>query len=260
MWSEERVRRELEEFLEDAAVWPSYRDFQRHGRRNLRDKVTQFGGARLWARRLGLPYPERKPGYAARWTDGRVREELSEFVRGRVEWPSRLEFEHAGRKRLRDAVGRLGGPERWAPEFGLPLRDLKSGSKLAWTPERIELELRAFLAGRDAWPARREFEQAGRGALLGAIYRFEGGAYWARRVGVSRTTRATSSGPRIWTDQLIAAELEEFCRGRTTWPTEREFVSSGKRNLYSAASRRGGVDRWASALGLARGRRVSGSC
>jgi hypothetical protein len=96
-----------------------------------------------------------------------VREELSEFVRRRSEWPSRLEFERAGRKGLRDAVGRLGGPERWAPEFGLPLRDLKSGSKLAWTPERIELELRAFLAGCDVWPPRRELRRLAVAPCLG---------------------------------------------------------------------------------------------
>jgi hypothetical protein len=113
-WTQARVRRELQEFLKGATEWPSYRDFQRAGRQHLRNQVTKFGGARLWAKRLGLPYRERKPGYAKRWTEERVRADLEEFLLGRDYWPSRLEFEAAGRKPLRDAVRRLGGPERWA--------------------------------------------------------------------------------------------------------------------------------------------------
>ena len=78
-----RIRRELEEFLQGATEWPSYRDFQRAGRQKLRDEVTKSGGLRVWAKRLELPYPERKPGYAPRWTEDRVRRDLEEFLHGR---------------------------------------------------------------------------------------------------------------------------------------------------------------------------------
>jgi len=255
-WPNERVRHELEAFLEGAVEWPSYREFQRRGRKGLRDMVTRLGGARRWADRLGVAYVEHKPGYASRWTEDRVRAELREFLDGRREWPTRLEFEQAGHKTLRDAVGRLGGRERWAREFGLPLRDLRTGSKRAWTEARIELELLTFLDGDNEWPTRRAFEQADRGDLLAAVYRGEGVKHWARRVGVTRRPFPAPPGPRIWSDERIRAELTRFCDGRTTWPTQREFVRAGKAQLYQAASRRGGVDRWASVLDLARGRRV----
>jgi hypothetical protein len=77
-----------------------------------------------------------------------VRADLKSFLRGRDRWPSRLEFEAADRKPLRDAIQRLGGPDRWAAEFSLPLQNLKSGSMRAWTEERIEAELRRVLVGR----------------------------------------------------------------------------------------------------------------
>ncbi len=249
------MRRELEEFLAAAQEWPSYRDFQRNGRQTLRNQVTRLGGARLWAKRLGLPYPERKPGYAPRWTENRVRADLTEFLRGRESWPSRLEFERAGRKPLRDAVLRLGGPERWAAEFELPLRDLKSGSKRAWTDERIELELRRVLDGRDAWPGRRELEAKGRWGLADAVSHGAGAAYWARRLGVSRTRRTVRPGPRVWTQERIREELQRFCKRRKTWPTEREFLAAGKSALYDAACRHGGAAYWAAELGLTRSRR-----
>jgi hypothetical protein len=254
-WTEARIRRELQEFLEGATEWPSYRDFQRAGRQNLRNQVTGAGGARLWAKRLGLPYPERKPGYAPRWTEERVRADLEEFLRGWKYWPSRLEFEAAGRKPLRDAVRRLGGPGRWAAEFGLPLRDLKSGSKRAWTRERIEMELRRVLARRDTWPTRRELERASPFSLSSAVAHNGGTVYWARRLGFKPPPRAGSPGRRIWTDERIRAELEQFCRGRTTWPTEREFLAAGKSALYSAACHYCGAPRWAAELGLVRTRR-----
>jgi hypothetical protein len=251
-WTAARVRRELEEFLDGATEWPAYRDFQRAGKQTLRNQVTRFGGPRLWASRLGLTYPERKPGYVPRWTEARVRAELSEFLDVRQCWPSRVEFEQAGRKPLRDAVRRLGGPERWAAEFGLPLQNLRSGSKLVWTPERIESELRMALAGTDTWPSRRELQRRGGAGLVKAIYHWGGAAYWARRVGVKRREHAGPRGPRIWTDERIRTELEEFCCGRTIWPTQREFIEAGKARLYDAACHHGGAGRWASELGLLR--------
>ena len=254
-WTDARIRGELTDFLQEATEWPSYRDFQRAGRQKLRDEVTRSGGARLWARRLNLPYPERNPGYATRWTEERVRRDLAEFLRGRGQWPSRLEFEAAGRKPLRDAVRRLGGPEPWAAEFGLPLQNLKFGSRRAWTDGRIEAELRRLLDGRDTWPTRSEFERAGLSAVAAAVVHGRGTAYWARFFGMKPPPRAGISRPRMWTDERIRAELKRFCGGRTTWPTEREFLDAGESALYNAACHYRGARYWADDLGLVRKRK-----
>lgn len=254
-WTNAGIRRELEEFLHGATEWPSYRDFQRAGRQKLRDQVTRSGGPRLWAKRLKLPYRERKPGYAPIWTEDRVRADLEEFLRGWSHWPSRLEFEAADRTALRDAIRRPGGPERWPAEFGLALQNLKAGSKLVWTDERIETELRAVLDGRDSWPTRREFERLGSLDLATAVSHHGGMAYWAHRLGFKPPPRAGVGRPRHWTDERIRAELEEFCRGQTTWPTEREFLAAGKAKLYTAACHYGGPPHWAAELGLVRTRR-----
>ena len=254
-WTQARIRGELQEFLQGATEWPSYRDFQRAGRQKLRDEVTRSGGPRVWAKRLGLPYPERNPGYAPVWTEARVRADLEEFFHGWTYWPSRLEFEAAGRKLLRDAIRRLGGPERWAAEFGLPLQNLKSGSKRAWTDERIEAELRSIVDGRDTWPTRREFERVGSFGLATAISHRGGTALWARRLGFPAPPRAGMGRRRLWSDERIRAELEKFCRGRTTWPTEREFLAAGKSKVYNAACHYGGTAHWAAELGLVRTRR-----
>jgi len=225
-WTDQRIERELREFLVGRDEWPSYRDFQRAGRKVLRDAVTQLGGACHWARRLGVTYVERKPGYPIRWTDDRIRRELGEFLRGRTVWPLRIEFERSERKPLRDAVGRSGGPERWAAEFRLSLASLRSGSKRVWGEDRIERELRRFLSGRSQWPSRRAFEQAGLSSMLSAVYcrggpGYSGQAAWecstppgravvdrgsGRTSGCGRSSRSSVAGARPGRQNAFSAK------------------------------------------------------
>jgi hypothetical protein len=254
-WADERLRRELEEFLAGYADWPSYREFQRRGRMHLRDMVTRCGGARRWASTLGIPYPTRTAGYAVRWTEERISSELAGFVRGREVWASRLEFGAAGLKPLRDAVARTGGPKRWAREFRLAVPNERSGSIRYWTDERIEHELRRLLQGRSEWPTRSEFKAAGLGSLATAVNVRGGSDRWARRLGVRKPRRRGPPNSRRWTDDRIGEKLEAFCVGRSSWPTYREFEATGRGRLYRAASMRGGVDRWKRELGLTGGQR-----
>jgi hypothetical protein len=215
--------------------------------------VYRFGGSRRWARELGVTYPKRRPGYAVRWTEARVREELAGFLAGRTVWPSRKEFEVTGLKPLRDAVGRTGGIERWSSEFGLPLADLRRGSRRVFHDERIEAELRRFLGDRQDWPTRAEFERAGLASLINAIYRHGGGVtHWAARLGVRRRPYHRRAPPRgrYWTDERIEAELRDFTASAQTWPGSRAFESAGRSNLYRAASLHGGIPRWRRWLAL----------
>jgi hypothetical protein len=251
-WTEDRVRAELAALLAGRREWPSAAEFVEAGQRQLRDMVYRFGGSRRWARELGLAYPERIPGHAPYWTEDRVREELRLFLAGVSVWPSRNAFEAAGRKALRDAVNRTGGPDRWGTELGVSVPDLRRGSRRAWTEARIEAELRRFLAGRRDWPAKAEFERAGLRSLLGAIYRHGGGPdRWARRLGVRRSRHA---GPvpdrRTWSDERIERELRAFTTGADRWPGSRAFADAGLAQLYREASLHGGIPAWRRRLGL----------
>src|SRR5205823_4108786 len=62
---------------------------------------------------------------------------------------------------------------------------------------------------------------------------------------------ATRAGRRTtWTEQTIEHELRAWLDGRPSWPPYGEFVAAGKRDLYAAASRNGGVARWRRIVGL----------
>ena len=251
-WSDERIRDELRPFLEGRAEWPSYRDFQRAGLKALRDNVTRRGGARRWAREMRVAYVQRRPGYVPIWTEEGIRSDLRAYLARRREWPSREEFERDGRTALRNAINRTGGPDRWAQEFGLQRRDRLSGVRRGWTRELIEAELRKLIGDGRTWPTQREFDDAGLDSLRTAINRHEGSRFWARRMGVRWRSSLGNPRPRLWTEERIRSELEAFCAERDAWPTEREFADAGKRRLYQAASRNGGVRRWAAELGLPR--------
>jgi hypothetical protein len=253
-WTAERIRHALSVFLAGRSEWPAYAEFVRAGRKGLRDAVTRTGGARRWAAELSVEYVERKPGYAARWTEERVRGELSRFLAGRDAWPSRREFEAAGRKPLRDAVGRLGGIERWAAEFGLPVTSLRAGSRRRWDDERIEEAVRPLVERLGRWPTRSEFRAAGLSSALTAMYHrsdYGGIEGWRRHFGVPAPgPPRPMPDPTVWTDERIERELRDFCAGRTTWPGARAFEEAGLGRLYRVASLRGGVARWRALVGL----------
>jgi hypothetical protein len=204
---------------------------------------------------MGVRYVDHRPGYAPIWTEERIRTDLGGYLARRTQWPSREEFERDGHTALRNAVNRTGGPERWASEFGLPRPDRRAGIRRSWTPEVIEDELRRLIGDGTTWPSKAEFQQAGLSSMLSAIYFYEGPEYWAERMNVARARSSAAGRSRRWTQERIQSELEQFCAGRELWPTEREFAEAGKRALYSAASRNGGVAWWAQQLGLERRRR-----
>ena len=77
-WPEDRIRRELRRFMSGRTEWPPYREFQRAGRKALRDNITHNGGARRWAEEIGVRYVEHRPGHAPIWTEERIREDLRE--------------------------------------------------------------------------------------------------------------------------------------------------------------------------------------
>jgi hypothetical protein len=73
------------------------------------------------------------------------------------------------------------------------------------------------------------------------------------RVGSGRATRYRLPGggagrPKKWTDDLIRAQLRELHSELGRWPRAADFRESGRSDLYVAACRNGGIDRWAREL------------
>lgn len=64
-----------------------------------------------------------------------------------------------------------------------------------------------------------------------------------------RTQNRRGRRPK-WDDRRIERELRAFLADRSSWPAPAEFAAHGRRDLYAAASRAGGIGRWRRLLGL----------
>ncbi|MCW2994134.1 MAG: hypothetical protein JWQ18_1629 [Conexibacter sp.] len=183
-WDDTEIERRLKAFINGRDVFPTPQQLIGAGERRLYDHVELRGGGPLWASRLGVSFDQGKRAKLLRWTEDRVRNELSAFLADRDQWPTLAEFHACGKTQLWRAVGRLGGIELWADRFGLPMSNFR-GPHLAWSEERIETELRRLIAGRTAWPRRREFSAAGLDGCYAALWRGAGVPAWAKRMGVT---------------------------------------------------------------------------
>jgi hypothetical protein len=250
VWTDDQIRRRLETFLAGRDEWPRKREFVEAGNSLLWRVVAKYGGTRHWAAQLGVTYVERRGGLPP-WTKERVRLELAPLLAGREHFPSATEVRQGAGNALWRAILRTGGPDRWAAEFGLPRANRRAGSQRSWTDERIERELRRFLANRDEWPSAGEFNDANLASLFTAIYTYGGVELWAARMNVSLRPPRNSGRPRrYWTAERIRTQLTSFCAERENWPRVQEFQTAGLIRLYWAASRHGGVAYWSRELGL----------
>lgn len=184
-WPDDRIRAELRAYLKGKAVWPVWREFRRDGQGVLRDAVKWSGGPERWARelRFELPANQREVN---RWTYIRLKEEVARFTEDRTEWPTRQEFQDAGRGRLYGAVQRAGARERLACELGLYLPPgCKAHRRNHWTEPAARAALDQLLEGRAIWPTAREFRAAGLCGLHDQLSRAGTRDAWARRYGLT---------------------------------------------------------------------------
>jgi hypothetical protein len=264
-WDEASIRAELSSFVAGHDMWPTYDEFVTAGHKRLRDAIGRYRGPKWWAMQLGLSGGDRRRGGVRRWTDDTIRDALAAFLGDRDTWPTRREFQGAGRGGLYAAVRSYGGCQRWAQELGVrradpvrrlapshpPRRSSPVPASLFWSEERILRELTQALDGRDEWPPYSEFVASGHRGVYRAICGNGGPALWAGRVGVSWVRR--KGGPRVyWTDDRVRERLADVLAARATWPTTTEFAALGEAALLATVRRRGGVERWAMEFRVAR--------
>lgn len=257
-WNERTIAVELRAFLAGRSEWPRHAEFVETGHKGLYQAVLSHGGTHMWARRMGVTWVKRHGGSPPYWTEERIRERLAGLLDGRIEWPPAAEFATEGEVGLLSAVRRRGGIERWANEFGLLYRrrgggggSEPRGSTRSWDDDRIAAAISPLIDELQRWPTKGEFRRAGLSKALAAVYEHGGSAVWQQRFGL---VRRPFDGPlpdrRRWSTERVEAELRDFCHGRKTWPTLREFQAANRYALYRAASRYGGAQHWRERLAI----------
>ena len=194
-WDEQRIARELKEFLRGRSEWPRHREFLEAGHKQLYGAVLRNGGTSRWARRMGVKKVKRHGAPPPYWTEDRVRQQLTVFLAGRSYWPTSGEFEQAGQRPLLSAVSRTGGVKRWAREFGLrrapstahrarSATKSKRPARRVWDEQRIEQAIGPLVKKLGRWPTKSEFRAAGLRTALNAVYDHGGTQVWRQRLGL----------------------------------------------------------------------------
>jgi hypothetical protein len=259
-WNEEQLEQALRPLVAQLGRWPTKGEFRRAGLATALSAVYSHGGVEHWRRRLGARMPPRPrgplPNRQRRWTEPRIELELRAFCAERTTWPGWNEFLAAGRGGLYRAASAHSGIAHWrrklelTPVQQVSIRRPRQPAQVGhprWSEDRVEAELKHFLAGRSEWPAWSEFVAARRQPLREAASRYGDARYWANRIGVRYVERR---GREPWTETRLRAGLEPFLAGRGEWPRPAEFVAAGRRQLWYAVTRLGGPERWAAEFGL----------
>lgn len=142
-----------------------------------------------------------------------------------------------------------------SPGDGSPLR-LTSSEERALASlgasGRLEFNRREYeeTAGVGRTTAGREIAELIRHGVLVPV-----GSGSATRYRFAASATRSPDAPRrgrkpTWSDQRVEEELRAFLADRSAWPPPEAFDAAGRRDLYSAASRRGGIGRWRRMLGL----------
>jgi DNA invertase Pin-like site-specific DNA recombinase len=240
-WSLDRIRAELQKFVDGRSSWPSSKEFRAAGLLSLREAVRSTGGLRRWADEMGVALPANHDAHRP-WTYEHMRAALADFVGNRNDWPTRREFADAGHRPLYVAIQKSGRREQIAADLNLRLPPGRRRIAGYWTDPEIDAALAELLTGRDTWPSRKEFRAARLGTLADVIDLSGRRKWWARRHGVTPTYR--------WFETTIAKALDEFLEGREHWPTKREFAAADLMDLRDALEKRGDAEVWMARYGL----------
>jgi Fic family protein len=166
---------------------------------------------------------------------------LDYFLRGLAEEYARVAAAVADLSSL--VAGGRSGPLQLSPTQQNALTSLRIQGRREFT--RGEYEAAAAVARTAALAGLQDLVRHGvllvRGTGANTRYGF------ASSVDTSGTRRGR---PARWTDTMIERELRSFLSNRSSWPSQRDFVTAGRRDLYAAASRSGGIRRWRAIVGM----------
>jgi hypothetical protein len=106
----------------------------------------------------------------------------------------------------------------------------------------------AFASPLGCLPGCKAFREAGREDLYRAISVHGGPEHWASELSLPYVSEKNP----LWLEEDVYVVLEEFLRGRTMWPMQREWRAAGLGSLLKLIYRRGEIDAWTERFGLQR--------
>jgi hypothetical protein len=189
---EARLAADLAPFLAGRTRWPRYDEFFNAEGEEERENYKLYSrirvrGGRYWAEYFGLEFGRGRQS-TAKWQDADIIAAMRDWWPEGQDFPTRKQFEAAGKGPLMVAMRFNGGMQFWADKLNIRRVTPSAGvTKTHWNEERILSELQAFCAGATSFPRHADFKAANKFALQAAMLRAGGRPYWAERVGLPLT-------------------------------------------------------------------------
>jgi DNA invertase Pin-like site-specific DNA recombinase len=181
-WTDDQIRRELRTYLEGKNVWPNQKAFLADGKRALATAIQWTGGGKRWAAEMGVQLHWRSRPRRS-WFYARMQEEVRALAGDSGLWPAPREFFKAGLSGLERASRPARVRERLLRDLNLTLPPQGFTRPRVWTDERIQAALDKFLDGRQTWPPRVRFAEAGLSGLDRRLRADGTRDAWAARLG-----------------------------------------------------------------------------
>jgi hypothetical protein len=116
-WSERTILAELRQFVGDRQTFPTRREFEAAGRRDLWNAIRARGGSRVWAARVELPLREAQRREAL--SDREAIVQAKEVTRREGYLPGASKLRDLGYPKLATYIYFAGGAKRFAREHRL---------------------------------------------------------------------------------------------------------------------------------------------
>jgi DNA invertase Pin-like site-specific DNA recombinase len=140
-------------------------------------------------------------------------------------------------------------PRSFTPVTPMPSdavrRRVKVRPRKPWAEQRIRSQLGAFVEGRSVWPSFPEFQSAGLGVLYAELRQTRGHLHWAAAYGLRYIAEPAAGRVGAWDEDRVRTDLANYLRGKSAWPTCRQFSQDGRDTLRRAVRWFGGPERWA---------------
>jgi len=181
------------------------------------------------------------------WSDQNIETVLRELADRLGRFPTDQEIHDYGLGGARSYI-REKGLAYWGEKIGYQPRrqgewlpEQRKAAKI-WTDRVIEDRLRELHQGKEMLMGTEELRTGKYPGLVRAIAD-KGRSYWAEKLGLETLLEQ-------WDEQMLVAYLGEFLKGRSRFPSQKEFRDAGELKLHAALRRHHGIDHWVAWSGL----------
>lgn len=247
-WTEEIVVIELQQIIKDLGYFPSYSDFRKVNRGDLKSAIDKLGGIIKFRKLLGYELIRKPNGH---WSDEKIIIELESLVKKLEHFPTHLDLQELNRNDLIGAIGKHGGINRFRR---LMKYEIKHNSPGYWNKENTLIELKLTIKELGYFPTSLELHELNRSDLNSAMRKHDGINHFRELL----KYEIKHKPPGYWNEENTFSELKLVIEELGHFPLNFELQNMKRGNLSRAIMINGGFNKFRKLLGYKENRKSRG--